>query len=457
MTDFTRVTVVGAGRRADVVVASDEPFAGLLPRFVDILDEPIADSAHPIALVRVTGEEVSLADDAATQEIGDGEVLHLVRRADAPPPPEVSDVTDAVADTLGRRHDGWGTGARQAVAAAAVGASASVTGSLVVAASAVAPVRAALAGDDGAVPPALLPAVLVGSGVVLAVAALVAGRAGARWTGIALTAAAAGLALPIGLALGPRVAADGPAPAMTAGVVLVWAWIALGLGLGVGGRTRTVGVAAVVGVVLPLLGMVTWATPAPTAAGWGVVAVASIAVCGLLPSVAMSTAGLTGLDDQVSGGAPVARGRVLTALDDAYRALDWTTAAVSAPIALAGAALVADDDPWAIGLGAATVVVAALRTRAFPLAVQGVLLWSAVVVAAVLGLVGHADTAPLPVLGATAGVGILAALLAGVRPAAHGRARLRSLGNVLETVSVVVMLPLLLGTFGLFAALLETF
>ena len=457
MTDFTRVTVVGAGRRADVVVASDEPFAGLLPRLVDILDEPIADSADPVALVRVTGEEVSLAEDAASQEIGDGEVLHLVRRADAPPPPEVSDVTDAVADTLGRRRDGWGTAARQAVAAAAVGMTASVTGTLVVAAFAVASVRVAFAHGDGTVHPALLPAVLVGSGVVLTVAALVAGRAGARWTGIVLTAAATGLALPIGLALGPLVASRGTAPAMTAGVVLVWAWVALGLGLGVGARTRTIGVAAVVGVVLPLLGMVTWATPAPTAAGWGVVAVAAIAVCGLLPSVAMSTAGLTGLDDQVSGGEPVTRGRVLTALDDAYRALDWTTAAVAAPIALAGSALVADDDPWAIGLGAATVVVAALRTRAFPLTVQGVLLWSAVAAATVLGLVGHAATAPVAVLGALAGVGVLGALLAGVRPAAHGRARLRALGNVLETVSVVVMLPLLLGTFGLFAALLETF
>lgn len=457
MTDFTRVTVVGDRRRADVVVASDEPFAGLLPRFVAILDEPIADSAQPLALVRVTGEAVSLADDAATQEIGDGEVLHVVRRVDAPPPPEVSDVTDAVADSLGRRHDGWGPAARQAVAAAAVGMTAAVTGTLVVVAFAVASMRPAFAGGDGTVHPALLPSILVGSGVVLAVAALVAGRAGARWTGIVLTAAATGLALPIGLAIGQVVSSGDTAPAMTAGVVLVWAWIALGLGLGVGARTRTIGVAAVVGVVLPLLGLVTWVTPAPTAAGWGVVALAAIVVCGLLPTVAMSSAGLTGLDDQVSGGEPVARARVLTALDDAYRALDWTTAAVAAPIALAGAALVADDDPWAIGLGAATVLVAALRTRAFPLTVQAVLLWSAVVVAAVLGLVGHAATAPVAVLGALVGVGVLAALLAGVRPAVHGRARLRSLGNVLETVAVVVLLPLLLGTFGLFAALLETF
>lgn len=455
MTDFTRVTVVGAGRRADVVVASDEPFAGLLPRLVDILDEPIADSAHPVALVRVTGEEVSLAADAATQEIADGEVLHLVRRADAPPPPEVSDVTDAVADSLGRRSDGWGDAARQAVAAGSVGATASVVGTLLVAAFTVASVRAAF--DGGEVPLALLPSVLVGGGVVLAIAALIAGRAGARWTGIALTAASTGLALPVGLAVGPLVGRQGDEPAMIAGAVLVWAWIALGVGLGIGQRVRTIGTAAVVGVVLPLLGMVTWLTPAPQAAGWGVVAIAAIVVCGLLPSAAMSSAGLTGLDDRVSGGEPVARDRVVAALDDAYRALDWTTAAVAAPIAVAGAALVADQDPWAIGLGAAVVVVAALRTRAFPLTLQGVLLWTAVVAAAVGGLVGHAATAPVEVLAALAAVGVVGALLAGVRPAAHQRARLRSLGNVLETIAVVVMLPLLLGTFGLFAALLETF
>lgn len=455
MTDFTRVTVVGAGRRADVVVASDEPFAGLLPRFVDILDEPIADSAHPVAIVRVTGEEVSLAGDAATQEIADGEVLHLVRRADAPPPPEVSDVTDAVADALGRRSDGWGTAARQAVAASAVGATASAIGTLVVAAFTVASVRAAF--DGGSVSAAVLPSVLTGSGVVLALAALVAGRAGARWTGIALTAAATGLALPIGLAVGPVLGRDGDEPAMIAAVVLVWAWIALGVGLGVGQRVRTIGTAAVVGVVLPALGMVAWTTPAPVSAGWGVVAVAAVVVCGLLPSAAMSSAGLTGLDDRVSGGEPVARDRVVTALDDAYRALDWTTAAVAAPIAIAGAALIASDDPWAIGLGTAAVLVAALRTRAFPLALQGVLLWSAVVVAAVLGLVGHAATQPFVVLGALVAIGLIAALLAGVRPAAHQRARMRSLGNVLETIAVVVLLPLLLGAFGLFAALLETF
>lgn len=455
MTDFTRVTVVGVGRRADVVVASDEPFAGLLPRFVDILDEPVADSAQPVAIVRVTGEEVSLAEDAAAQEIADGEVLHLVRRADAPPPPEVSDVTDAVADSLGRRQDGWGDAARQAVAAVALGASASVAGLLLVAVSTVASIRAALAG--GSASPAVVPAVLVVLGVVLALAAVVAGRAGARWTGIACTAAATGLGLPLGLAVGPLVGRDGDGPAMTAAVVLVWVWLALGLGLGVGARNRSVGVASVAGVVLPALGMVAWTTPAPQAAGWGVVAVAAVAVCGLLPAVAMSSAGLTGLDDQVGSGTRVQRERVVRALDDSYRALDWTTAAVAAPLALSGAALLADGDPWAVGLGTATVLVAALRTRAFPLALQGVLLWSAVLVAAVLGLVAHAVTHPVLVLALLAGVAVLGAVLAGVRPAAHTRARLRSAGNVLETIAVVVLLPLLLGTFGLFEALLETF
>ncbi|MFJ3385889.1 MULTISPECIES: EsaB/YukD family protein [unclassified Curtobacterium] len=455
MTDFTRVTVVGAARRADVVVASDEPFAGLLPRFVDILDEPVADSAHPVTLVRVTGEELSLGAGASDQSVADGEVLHLVRRADAPPPPEVSDVTDVVAESLGRRHDTWADAARQSVAAAAVGTASSLLGSLaVIALSARWVLRAA---QDQAPSPVVLPAVVLGAALVLALAAVVAGRAGARWTGIVLTAASAGMALPVGLAGAPLMARAADGAAMLAAFVVVWAWIALGIGLGVGQRMRTVGLAAVVGVVLPAVGVVTWLTPAVPAAGWGVVAVASLVACGLLPSAAMSSAGLTGLDDQVGAGGLVGRPRVVSALDDAYRSLDWVTAAVAAPLAMAGAALLGADDPWAIALGVVTVVVTALRTRAFPLALQGVLLWSAVTVAAVVGLMDHAAASPTIVVVVLAGLAVVAALLAGIRPAAHQRARLRSIGNALETIAVVVALPLLLGTFGLFAALLETF
>jgi hypothetical protein len=107
----------------------------------------------------------------------------------APPPPEVSDVTDVVAESLGRRHDTWADAARQSVAAAAVGTASSLLGSLaVIALSARWVLRAA---QDQAPSPVVLPAVVLGAALVLALAAVVAGRAGARWTGIVLTAASA--------------------------------------------------------------------------------------------------------------------------------------------------------------------------------------------------------------------------------------------------------------------------
>ncbi|KQO62219.1 EsaB/YukD family protein [Curtobacterium sp. Leaf261] len=453
MTDFTRVTVVGTDRRADVVVASDEPFAGLLPRFLEILGERIADSAHPLTLVRVTGEELDLAAGSSAQTLADGEILHLVRRADAPPPPEVSDVTDAVAESLARRSDTWGDAPRQAVGATLVGAVSLIGGLLATPLlTATSRVRDTA---DAATSPTIVPVGLLVAGVVLALAALVLGRAGARWTAIACTAAATGLALPIGVALAVLSPSDGIPMAAT--ITVLWAWIALGVGLGIGLRMRSAAVASVVGGVLAAIAVVMWLTPSPVPAGWGVVAVAAVVACGLLPWYAMSAAGLTGLDDQVSAGGLVPRERVAGSLADAYRALGWTTAAVAVPLALAASALLASDDGWSIALGAVTVLVTALRTRSFPLAVQGVFLWAAAGIAVVSGIVAHAtDLGWTAIIGVVV-VGVVAALLAGIRPAAHQRARLRSLGNALETIAVIAMLPVLLGSFELYARLLETF
>ncbi|MET0854718.1 MAG: hypothetical protein ABWY30_08805, partial [Microterricola sp.] len=52
---------------------------------------------------------------------------------------------------------------------------------------------------------------------------------------------------------------------------------------------------------------------------------------------------------------------------------------------------------------------------------------------------------------------VLVAIAAGVRPAAHTRATLRRFGNTIESLAVVSTVPLLLGVFGLYAQLLETF
>ena len=40
MVEFTRLTVIGSARKADLVVPNDEAVAGLMPRLMDLLDEP---------------------------------------------------------------------------------------------------------------------------------------------------------------------------------------------------------------------------------------------------------------------------------------------------------------------------------------------------------------------------------------------------------------------------------
>jgi hypothetical protein len=44
-----------------------------------------------------------------------------------------------------------------------------------------------------------------------------------------------------------------------------------------------------------------------------------------------------------------------------------------------------------------------------------------------------------------------------VEPAEHVRVRLRRIGDVLESVSVIAMLPLVIGAFGVYGRLLGTF
>jgi uncharacterized membrane protein len=52
---------------------------------------------------------------------------------------------------------------------------------------------------------------------------------------------------------------------------------------------------------------------------------------------------------------------------------------------------------------------------------------------------------------------VLVVIMVLARPAAHQRAFLRRVGNALETLAVIALIPLLLGMFGIFSDLLEAF
>ena len=59
--------------------------------------------------------------------------------------------------------------------------------------------------------------------------------------------------------------------------------------------------------------------------------------------------------------------------------------------------------------------------------------------------------------GILAGIAGLVVIMVLARPAAHQRAFLRRVGNVIEALAVIALIPLLLGMFGIFSDLLRAF
>ena len=102
------------------------------------------------------------------------------------------------------------------------------------------------------------------------------------------------------------------------------------------------------------------------------------------------------------------------------------------------------------------IIVSALRTRAFPLAVQQMALWFAVLAGLLGGLIGQPWLGE-PLVAGMAGIAGLVVIMVLARPAAHQRAFLRRVGNVLEALAVIALIPLLLGMFGIFSDLLRAF
>jgi hypothetical protein len=196
--------------------------------------------------------------------------------------------------------------------------------------------------------------------------------------------------------------------------------------------------------------------------GWAragaLLAVISVVALGVLPRLALTASGLSGLDDRRSAGSSVSRYEVSTALAATHRGLALATVVATVSAAAAGVLTVRAVTVWTVLVAVAVAGVLALRARAYPLVGEVVALLSGAVVVALrlawLWRDRSGATAPLTVLAALAVVslGVLA-----VRPAEHLRVRLRRAGDVLESVGVIALFPLVLGVFGVYGRLLGTF
>lgn len=435
--EYTRITVIGTRRKADLVLPDDHPVDDLLPEIVELLDEPSTAGA-PLVLTTLLGRPIDGRHTLVEQDIDHGALLRLVTLDEAPQPPDVAEVTEAVADAVIRRHDRWSSRLTSITTAAAVSVISAVTG-------------------------LVLPWQSVFSLVVLAVvfvASVTAGaflaRRGHSSGRNALLGLALGLAIPLGL-LVPGVVLPAVAAPLT-GVASAWAlgWIAVAVVMGAGARQRGILSGAIVATVssIVLVSAVLTSAPAPLVAA--VVGIIAAVALGLAPSLALSTAGVARLDDSAIEGSFALRGDIDSAITAAFAAQTALVLALAAPLATAAVVLSAGDG-WEAGLAAALLVFVLVRSRLFPLAVPRIALLATAVIPAAFWLWTTDDlVAPWRALiGALVVVVLL--LVAAARPRAAAQARLRRLLGIVEMLSVIAMVPLLLAVIGVFDDLLGAF
>lgn len=453
---YTRLTVIGTERKAELALPNGEPVGALLPHVLELLEEKPR-GGDVLTLTTLTG--ASLDFDASLEEQGvrPGAMLRVTTADDAPQAPEVIDITDAITEAGASRRDAWTEAHTRVTLAVAAGA-------------------AAAGATMWAMGAFALPAQWMLAGVAL-LAALGAGlaRSGQGVAAVAIASAALGAAVPAAFGLAAEIvpgggggagagvgaeAGAGVAGAMLPNSVLVAAmaaWFVLGLVWGVGFQRSSARYGAAVGLlassILFFLGLAGF-----DRGGVAVVAsVLSVAALGLLPGAALSLSGLTSYDDRIMRGERASTRDVRAAIAESFAQLTWTVIAVSVVALLSLSELLLSTDAWRQGLAAALAVVALLRMRTFPLASPRIALLVAVVVPAVLWLlsttlVGAGEKALIAGI-----VALVAVAAAAWRPSEVVAAKLRRWADIVELLVVLTVVPLALGSFGIFADLLEAF
>jgi type VII secretion integral membrane protein EccD len=426
---FTRVTVVGPTRRADVSVPDDLPVALVIEQLRPLLDADAGDRwvlTHPAA-----GD---LDPETALGERGvlDGELLYLRRHGDGYLPPYAEDAAEEAAGADSRPGT-WTEGATRVVLAAAAALWLGAAGPLLV----------WRFGPAAATP------------VLVLVVALLAGAAAAGLAGHDLVGAALALALLPAVASAAMALTAGSSAAVTAAAAAgAVAAAAAAAGLLGARRQHGPGSAALMGTVTVALAVQLWgglvvAGLAADRAG-AVVALALVAVQSSLPRVATELAGLGRLADAVADGGAVRADRVRLVADQARELLAALLAGTGVAVALVIGRLAADGGVTATVLAVLLAAALLLRARRYSSTVHVLPL----VLAALAGLLAVA-AAQGRAAGATASTALLVLLAAGgglaalavARPTTPARARIRVAMERAETAVLLGCGLTVLATF----------
>ncbi|MEW1979328.1 type VII secretion integral membrane protein EccD [Citricoccus sp. NPDC079358] len=448
-TPYTRVTLVGQRRNADLLLPSDTPLGTLLPQILDVLNDQPEDSLGTKLLVRPDGDEIPPSQTLSESAVLDGERLRLVSRTEAPPAPIVYDLNDSVSDATEAVPGRWSPVYKYICCGllAALGAWFAITSLLAtytpelqdwinLALAAVALIGAAVVSSPGR--QQAVAATLAGAGALFALSGLTGLGLPAPWGLIAVGTLAAVVLGVLGFVVN-RPLSMFIAAAVTGVLVAVWAVSPPLAEWAIGDRTAdpVVGAAAIPGI-------------------------AALLVLGMLPKIALGVSGLAGMDDRHANGSTVLRRDVDRAIESAHGGL-IASAVICAASAALSLWLVGGDTvayPFSLPLLASLVLALGLRTRSFPLAAQRIPLYLATGLGA-LSLVRLAIGFQPDYEGVFLALLLVLALVVGAGLSVdlpdHSQARMRKAGDTLEAIALLAPIPLLIGYYGIYATLLETF
>lgn len=422
---FTRVSVLGAHRNADVVIPSNAPLDLVMSQIARILGE---DVRQGYTLARTTGGALRTSATLAEEGVEDGTILMLTGVDRTPPSPTVFDLSEATEDVVDNLPDRWVGAVRQRGLAAVAGVAIAIALLWIPSLTGLHPGFGPLIASLGLV--------LLGS-LLAFFGSHEAGRV------LALTGTAVALLLAVSSTSEHR-------------YVLIAA-IALLAAIGTARRKAGwiagfVALAAVEGFWLGLLSL----TPDPTLAA-GVLGTVALLVLGILPQIALASSGVFGAQRRTT---EMRRATADVLVVRAHDVLRITALVIGLTIAYAVWTLLSDarTNGWGIGLSLALTIGAVLRARSLPLALQKLPLWAVPITAIVAAALRYSAEDPALLWLGLVALGLLAVALliaAHVSPPEHTIAQLRQIGNSLETMTLVSTIPVLVGQFGLYTQLLK--
>ncbi|TCC07646.1 EsaB/YukD family protein [Kribbella soli] len=440
MSIYSRVTVIGQRKRLDAVLPADQPLGVLLPDLLRMLDEPMQQTPQRRFLTTANGALVSPEGTLASAQIIDGAVLRLAAEGEVPPTPTVYDVTEEAVEDLKRRGATFTPKHRRILAGAGLGFSI-IAGALSVLVIA---------------PHAVTAAALLLVAAICAFVGIAIGRAGNKFVAVPLVTVAT---VVVALAIGFWALDAG----WELGLVFTVGALCLSFGpmlyavAGLVGGGVVAGATSVLFVAVWMIGVGTGLAADRVGA---LAALLAVVLLGILPRMALALSGLPGLDDKRAAGHEIMRTDVRSALNAAHLGLALATVPIAVSSAVAGIMLLRYGSGWAVGLALVLAFLLASRSRLYPLASEVAVLFAAaftIVSGCVLIAAANGQGGALIALGLLVLVAMFCAFGLSFAPAEHVRARLTQQLDYLEVGVIIVMVPLALGVFGVYATLLDKF